>query len=116
MKSIIRFFSSCILGITLLFSLVSCKKPLDPQTRLYMGTVCSLNLFDKGTSGLYENMFTRLQEIEQTFSVNIPTSYISLINANAGKKPVSVPQEVIVVLQEAEKFVPYILCLPRKFT
>ncbi len=101
MKSVIRFFSSCILGITLLASLTSCEKPLGPQTRLYMGTVCSLNLFDKGTSGLYENMFTRLQEIEQTFSVNIPTSYISLINANAGKKTVSVPQEVILVLQEA---------------
>ena len=80
---------------------VACSKPVVPQTEIHMGTVCSINLYKQGSANLYKLMFTRIKEIENIFSVNIPTSEISLINKNAGFKAVPVSPEVIQVLDKA---------------
>ena len=74
---------------------------MPPQSQLHLGTVCTINLFDQGSTELYGQMFQKLKGIEQAFSVNLPDSAVSQINQSAGIAPVVVPQEVIYVLQEA---------------
>lgn len=80
----------------------SCKKEALPaQTQLHLGTVCTINLFESGTTDLYSKMFQRLKAIEQVFSVKLAHSTLSQVNQAAGIAAVVVPQEVIFVLQEA---------------
>ena len=74
---------------------------MPPQSQLHLGTVCTINLFDQGSTELYGQMFQKLKGIEQAFSVNLSDSAVSQINQSAGIAPVVVPQEVIYVLQEA---------------
>lgn len=77
------------------------KEAMPPQSQLHLGTVCSINLYDDGTVDLYSQMFRRLKEIEQVFSVNLAASNLSQVNQAAGIAPVAVPEEVILVLQKA---------------
>lgn len=77
------------------------KEAMPPQSQLHLGTVCSINLYDDGTVELYSQMFQRLKEIEQVFSVNLAASNLSQVNQAAGIAPVAVPEEVILVLQKA---------------
>lgn len=85
-----------------LLLLAGCRKEaMPPQTQLHLGTVCSINLYDDGTVELYSQMFQRLKEIEQVFSVNLAASNLSQVNQAAGIAPVAVPEEVILVLQKA---------------
>lgn len=85
-----------------LLLLAGCRKEtMPPQTQLHLGTVCSINLYDDGTVELYSRMFQRLKEIEQVFSVNLAASDLSQVNQAAGIASVAVPDEMILVLQEA---------------
>lgn len=86
----------------LLLLLTGCQKEALPaQSQLHLGTVCTINLFEAGTTELYTRMFQRLKEIEQVFSDRLAASNISQVNQAAGIAAVVVPQEVIYVLQEA---------------
>ena len=100
-KNSLNSFKLLLLSSALLF-LWGCKKEaMPPQSQLHLGTVCTINLFDQGSTELYGQMFQKLKGIEQAFSVNLPDSAVSQINQSAGIAPVVVPQEVIYVLQEA---------------
>ncbi len=88
------------LGLLLL--LTGCQKEaLPPQSQLHLGTVCTINLFDQGSTELYTRMFRRLKEIEQVFSNRLAASNISQVNRAAGIAAVVVPEELVLVLQEA---------------
>lgn len=52
------------------------------QTQTALGTVCSISLFDKGFSPIYEELFAKLNEIEQLMSLNIQTSELYTIKQN----------------------------------
>ena len=85
-------------------SFISCaKKVIPPQSKICMDTVCSVNLYNDGTKKLYEEIFSRLDEIEKQFSVTIPDSCVSLINSNAGIQPVMITDDVFVVLNISAK-------------
>lgn len=102
-KNFFKHLGLCFV-VNLLVSLLflSCKKEALPaQTQLHLGTVCTINLFESGTTDLYSQMFQRLKAIEHVFSVKLPHSALSQVNQAAGIAPVTVPQEVIYVLQEA---------------
>lgn len=93
---------SLLASLILSLLLWSCQKEaLPPQTQLHLGTVCTINLFDDGTIDLYTALFKRLKEIEQVFSVRIAASTISQVNQAAGIAAVAVPEEVLLVLQQA---------------
>ena len=102
-KKSAKFIIVClILSLFVLSVFFSCKKEALPaQTQLHLGTVCTINLFESGTTDLYSKMFQRLKAIEQVFSVRIAHSAVSQVNQSAGICAVTVPQEVIYVLQEA---------------
>ena len=100
-KNSLNSFKLLLLSSALLFFWGCKKEAMPPQSQLHLGTVCTINLFDQGSTELYGQMFQKLKGIEQAFSVNLSDSAVSQINQSAGITPVIVPQEVIYVLQEA---------------
>lgn len=85
----------------LLFILSSCIRPEPFKTGLVLGTACSISLFEEGKSSIYHDIFTRLNEIENLMSVNIPSSDVSRINAAAGIEKVQVHEDVFNVIERA---------------
>lgn len=87
--------------LTLLLVATSCKQALPPQTEFKMGTVCSINLFEKGTPQLYSEIFQRLTDLESILSANRNDTNIAEINAKAGIAPFKAAPETLYVLQTA---------------
>ncbi len=50
------------------------------QTRLALGTVCKISLYEKGSDELYEKLFERVSQIENLMSTTINESEISRLN------------------------------------
>ncbi|MCL2265106.1 MAG: FAD:protein FMN transferase [Treponema sp.] len=79
--------------------------PVNPsKTEIALGTVCSVSLFDQGNESVYDNIFSRIREIENLMSVNIPASDVSRINAAAGIEPVAVHEDTFKVIERAVFF------------
>lgn len=51
------------------------------QTRLALGTVCKISLYEKGTPELYEKLFDRIFQIEKLMSTTIDESEIARLNS-----------------------------------
>ncbi len=89
----------------LMFTLYSCAGEAPaPQTEFVLGTVCTVNLFAKGTREAYREIFERLREIEARMSANRDDSEIAEINRNAGIAPVRVHPDVIDVVSTALRY------------
>lgn len=107
-------YNSCLLIIFALISLSSCKpkstkndineETRETDTRLVMGTVSTIKLYEKGTQELYDKLFVRLSEIEKRMSVTIPTSDIARVNLAAGLGPVAISEDTFIVLQTALEY------------
>ena len=98
-----RFFNYVTLFLfTTLF--VSCEKNIPSVTKPALGTVCTITLFDEGREDVYNQIFDRLNEIEQHLSVNISTSDIAQINQKAGIEPVKVHADTLSILSTALHF------------
>ncbi len=87
-----------------LISLSSCAREIPPRTEFVIGTVCSINLYDKGTDAVYSEIFSRLRELESILSANRDGTNIAHINEGAGIKPIKANPETIEVLNEALLF------------
>lgn len=83
------------------FFLAGCTEPPLAQTEFVLGTVCSVNLYNRGSAKIYNEVFSRFREIENLMSATMPDTDVDRINNNAGIEPVSVHQEVIEVLEMA---------------
>jgi thiamine biosynthesis lipoprotein len=80
---------------------VSCTQPATNRTEFVIGTFCSITLYDKEKDSVFNDVFSRLQEIENLMSVNIPASDVSRINAAAGIESVQVHEDVYKVIERA---------------
>jgi thiamine biosynthesis lipoprotein len=73
-----------------------------------MGTVCGVNLYDGGRRELYAAVFSRLREIDRVMNANAEEgageSEVGRVNRNAGKEPVRVSGDLIVVLDRALRY------------
>lgn len=102
-----QFFNTavigCIVGFVVLLVACSTKAP-PPQTEFVMGTVCSVNLFDRGKPEIYREIFARLKEIEDRMSINKGGTDLDAVNANSGIAPVVVHEDVAHVVAEAKRF------------
>jgi thiamine biosynthesis lipoprotein len=87
-------------GFSLFFHGCADKVP-EVRSEFIFGTVCSLRIQERGRDEVYRRVFVRLHELYDTFNANKQGSVISEINREAGKRPVSVPDEVIKVLGRA---------------
>ncbi|WP_407426719.1 FAD:protein FMN transferase [Treponema sp.] len=85
-----------------IFSFFSCSTE-DPRYEYVLGTICFVNLYDKGSDKLYNKIFDRLNQIDDEFNLNKLDSDISRVNLTAHEKPVQVPDEVFYVIKSALK-------------
>jgi thiamine biosynthesis lipoprotein len=69
-----------------------------------MGTICSVNLYNRGTRDLYQSLFARLRELEGILSANREGTDVDAVNRNAGIGPVPVRPELIEVLSAARDY------------
>jgi thiamine biosynthesis lipoprotein len=86
--------------LLLLISLISCALA-PPESEFVLGTVCTVNLYEKGSAGLYRKVFERLRELEDIFSANRDDSELAGVNRNAGVGAVVVSNELLEVLEKA---------------
>jgi thiamine biosynthesis lipoprotein len=99
-----RFLLFCVFLISLL-SFAGCKNTA-PRAAPYraesvLGTICTITLYDQATAKIYQDIFSRLREIENLMSVNLPDTDVARINAAAGIEPVQVDDEVFTVIERA---------------
>ena len=81
---------------------VSCSNA-EPRYEQILGTVCFVNLYNNGKKEFYDEIFNRLNEIDDEFNLNKENSDISRINKNAAHEDVIVGNDVFSVLECAQK-------------
>jgi len=97
------FLKKILLSVIFLFGiffLVSCELKTT-RSEPALGTICSITLFEKGSDKIYNDIFSRIRQIENLMSVNIPASDVSRVNAAAGIEPVQVHEETFMVIKRA---------------
>ncbi len=105
MKKIYRKLILCL--SMLLYITTGCNKTKEKivqQEEYMLGTFIQAKVYDSNKTKAkksLEKAFKRVEEIEERFSVNIPTSEISQINKNAGIAPTKVDEEVIYLLRKS---------------
>jgi thiamine biosynthesis lipoprotein len=100
----VRYPLFCALIVLAGTALTGCRKEPSSQAEFVLGTVCTVNLYDQGRSGVYREIFDRLREIEDRMSVTLPGTELDRINANAGIGPVAVHADVFEVLEMAVRY------------
>jgi len=76
----------------------------EPETQYVLGTFCTINLFDKGNSGLYSLAFDKIRRLEDIFSANLEGTDLDMVNKSSGLYPVKVRPELIDVLEKALEY------------
>jgi thiamine biosynthesis lipoprotein len=92
--------------LCLIFLLSFCSKPQtsrqeEARREFVLGTICQVNLYGQGSDFLYNKVFTRLREIENTMSANMANTTLDRINRNAGREAVEVPADLLDVLERS---------------
>jgi len=90
--------------LTVSFALISCAQNESSRIEFALGTVCVVTLYDNAHDKIYNDIFSRLHEIENRMSVNIPSSDVSRINSAAGINSVLVNEDVFTVIERAKYF------------
>ena len=95
-----------ILSISLFLNGCVGKNTNEPlsRTEYLMDTVITIKIYDKKDEKILDLVFDRLNEIENRMSNTISDSDISIVNQNAGIKPVAVHDDVYYVLGKAKYF------------
>ena len=95
-----RFFLKFLL--ILFFSSCSQQEPF--RIEFALGTVCTVMLYDQGKNSVYNEIFSKIHNIDNLMSVNNPYSDISRINRSAGIEPVQVHEDTFKVIERAVYF------------
>ena len=88
----------------ILCTFLQCANAVDAQSKLVMGTLCTIDLYEDGNAALYERLFARLTELEKIFSANREDSELAVVNQNAGLRAVEISPELFTVLERAIYF------------
>ncbi|MCL2801511.1 MAG: FAD:protein FMN transferase [Treponema sp.] len=97
-----KFFKFFLIKLlVIIFLVTSCSQRQHSRTEIALGTICSVTLYEDGHFIIYEEIFNRINEIENLMSVNIADSDISRINAAAGMAPVIVHKDTFFVIEQA---------------
>jgi len=108
MKNNIKSIKTFYIALILLILLTSCSKKneetvtsVESQSKLLLGTACKITIYDRPSDEAFLQSFERIEDIENKMSIRIATSEISMINDNAGIKPVVVSDDTFEVVKEA---------------
>lgn len=74
---------------------------LYKQTAYYLYTQVEITTYGQLDQAVYEEIWQALDQIDQTMSMNITTSEVAQINANAGVAPVAVSEHTYSVIEKA---------------
>lgn len=77
------------------------QKSVESQSRLLLGTSSKITIYDYPSEEVFSKSFDRLRDIENKMSIRIDSSEITLINQNAGIKPVKVSEDTFYIIKEA---------------
>ncbi len=97
-----RWAAALFAASGLLFS--SCAQAQGPRTEHVLGTLCTVNLFERGSEDAYREIFARLREIENRMSANKDGTDVAAVNAGAGVAPAPVHRDVMEVVVRALEF------------
>jgi len=92
---------NAVILILLITLIASCDNIKPYRVEEALGTYCVITLYEKGKSAVYNDIFSKIRNIENLMSVNIKTSDISRINDNAGIEKVLVDRETFKVIERA---------------
>ena len=96
-----RFYLYCaIVALTL----ANCARAEPSRVEFALGTVCSITLYDQAKPDVYQEIFSRIREIENRMSVNLAGTDVVRINVAAGIAPVQVHDDVFEVIERAVYF------------
>ncbi|MDC7250062.1 MAG: FAD:protein FMN transferase [Sphaerochaetaceae bacterium] len=108
MKHNIKSIKIIFIVVLFLTFFVSCSKKseeissqVESQSKLLLGTSCKITIYDNPSEKVFEQSFSRIEDIENKMSINIADSEVSMINKNAGIKPVVVSSDTFTVIKEA---------------
>lgn len=94
-----------IILILSLLILVSCTKKKEDvrisDSRIAMGTTVSIAVYDEKDKEYLTPAFDLVYDIEKLISNKLSSTYVSLINQNAGIAPVEVPEELFSLIEYA---------------
>ena len=86
----------------MLFVFSSCQAAQARFERI-LGTVCFVNLYEKGREEYYDEIFARLEQIDSEFNLGKADSDLFRINHFASEKAVKVSDDVFSVLEMAQR-------------
>jgi len=91
-------FFPALCAVTL--AAVACSKPSRPQREFALGTICVVNLYEKGSEELYSRIFSRIREIDRTMSA-FESEFQDMLSGNALVDPGSAEAAIIQSAAEA---------------
>jgi thiamine biosynthesis lipoprotein len=100
----LRHRLSLLCAIVVLGLLIGCARAEPSRAEFALGTICSVSLFDQAKAVVYQEIFSRVREIENRMSVNLPGTDIDRVNAAAGLQPIQVHDDVFEVIERAVYF------------
>lgn len=74
------------------------------KENIVIGTLCSVKIYDNQNRAILEECFNKLEELENTLSINKANTTIDEVNANAGVKPVKVSKEILDLVEYSFKY------------
>lgn len=103
-KRIVLFSLVFIIAILAITACSSKQQKVLTRTEFLMDTVITLKIYDSKDEKIMDKAINRLKEIEDRMSATIDNSDVSLINQNAGIKPVKVNDDTYFVIEKAKHF------------
>ena len=94
-----RFYLFYIVIFYLL--LAGCQRAEPTRAEFIMGTICRVTLLDQARADVYRSIFSRIRELENYLSVNLPETDVTRINNAAGIEPIVVHDDVFKVIEQA---------------
>jgi thiamine biosynthesis lipoprotein len=89
------------LSLLALFLVFGCSNGPAAESEFVLGTVCTVDLYGRGSRAQYRAVFARLKELEGILSANREATDLDRVNRASGQAAVPVKQELIDVLKKA---------------
>lgn len=82
------------------------ERGVNPKSYLFLNSVLNVKILDKNADKekIMKRVKSRLEEIEEKMSLNLPTSELNKINENAGIKPVKVSDDTLSLIKTSLKY------------
>jgi thiamine biosynthesis lipoprotein len=88
--------------VTVVVSMIcGCSRGGPPRSEFVLGTVCTVNLYNRGSERIYREIFSRLREIDDRMSANRTDTDLAAVNAQAGTAPAAVRADLLEVVGKA---------------